>query len=211
MEEIKEIQLLNSHILRITRDDYADSPKGWRFPEAFIVYDHRQFTVEHDDYKPRDIYDYLVEVSKPEKERDMNSVRDFSDFHIYVLYAYIHSGVRLSLGAGADRFDTSSTGYVLISKEDYPEGSDAIIQAENLIETWNTYLQGNVYQVEVIKLIPFKRMYLGEPRRYSDEVEYEEESIDSCSGFYGTDFSQMLEHIDDDLYNEEVIEKAKKL
>ena len=54
-------------------------------------------------------------------------------------------------------------------------------------------------------------MYLGEPRRYSDEVEYEEESIDSYSGFYGTDFSQMLEHIDDDLYNEEVIEKAKKL
>ena len=211
MEEIKEIQLLDNHILRITRDEDADSPKDWTFPEAFIVYDHRQFTVEHDGYKPMDIYDYLMEVSKPEKNRDMNSVRDFSDFHIYVLYAYIHSGVSLSLGAGTDRFDTSSTGYVLISKEDYPEGSDAIIQAENLIETWNTYLQGDVYQVEVIKLIPFKRMYLGEPRRYSDEVEYEEESIDSCSGFYGTDFSQMLEHIDDDLYNEEVIEKAKKL
>lgn len=211
MEEIKEIQLLDNHILRITRDEDADSPKDWAFPEAFIVYDHRQFTVEYDGYKPRDIYDYLMEVSKPEKNRDMNSVRDFSDFHIYVLYAYIHSGVSISLGAGTDRFDTSSTGYVLISKEDYPEGSDAIIQAENLIETWNTYLQGDVYQFEVIKLIPFKRMYLGEPRRYSDEVEYEEESIDSCGGFYGTDFSQMLEHIDDDLYNEEVIEKAKKL
>lgn len=211
MEEIKELQLLNSHILRITRDDHADSPNDWGNEDIFLVYDHRQFTVEREGYDPRDIYDYLVEVSKPEKERDMNNVRDFSDFHIYGLYAYIHSGVRLSLEAGTDIFDTSSTGYVLISKKDYPESSDAVIQAENLVETWNTYLQGDVYRFELIKLIPYKRQYLGNPRKYSKEVEYEEESIDSCGGFYGTDFSQMLEHIDDDLYNEEIIEKAKKL
>ena len=209
MEEIKELQLLNNHILRITRDDDADNPKEWRFPQAFIVYEHNQFIVEHDGYKPRDIYDYLIEISKPEKNRDMNSVRDFSDFHIYVLYAYIHSGVSLSLGAGTDRFDTSSTGYVLISKKECPESSDAVTQAENLIKTWNTYLQSDVYQFEVIKLIPYKRQYLGIPRRYSENVEYEEEEVDSCGGFYGTDFSEMLEHIADDLYNEEIIEKAK--
>ena len=52
MEEIKELELLNNHILRITYDEYTDSPKGWRFPEAFIVYEHKQFTVEHEDYKP---------------------------------------------------------------------------------------------------------------------------------------------------------------
>ena len=209
MEEIKELQLLNNHILRITRDDDADNPKEWRFPQAFIVYEHNQFIVEHDGYKPRDIYDYLIEISKPEKNRDMNSVRDFSDFHIYVLYAYIHSGVSLSLGAGTDRFDTSSTGYVLISKKECPESSDAVTQAENLIKTWNTYLQSDVYQFEVIKLIPYKRQYLGIPRRYSENVEYEEEEVDSCGGFYGTVFSEMLEHIADDLYNEEIIEKAK--
>lgn len=211
MEEIKELQLLNNHILRITRDDDSESPKDWRFPEAFLVYEHRQFSVDHDGYKPRDIYDYLVEVNKSEKKRDMNSVRDFSDFHIYVLYAYIHSGVRLSLGAGTDRFDTSSTGYVLISKKECPESSDAVTQAENLVETWNTYLQGDVYHFELIKLIPYKRQYLGNPRKYLENIEYEEESIDSCGGFYGTDFSEILGHIDDDLFNEEIIEKAKKL
>lgn len=211
MEEIKELQLLNNHILRITRDDDSESPKNWRFPEVFLVYEHRQFNVDHDGYKPRDIYDYLTELNKPEKTRYMNGVRDYSNYHIFVLSAYIHSGVSLSLGVGSDSFDTSNTGYVLISKEDYPESTDAIIQAENLIKDWETYLQGDVYQFELIKLIPFKRMYLGEPRRYSDNVEYEEESIDFCGGFYTTDFIQMLGHIDDDLFNEEIIEKAKKL
>jgi hypothetical protein len=69
---------------------------------------------------------------------------------VFPVFAYIHSGVSLSLGRTTYPFscgwDTSMKGFMLIKQQKgtYHRES-ARKMAEGLIETWNMYLSGDVY------------------------------------------------------------------
>lgn len=195
MEKLKEIKLLDNTILKVFRDDSAESPNDWGNEELFLVYDHRQFQVDRDGFKPRDVWDYLKAKRNEESE-----ATEFDDYFIFTVYAYIHSGVSLSLSKGGDTFDTSSTGFILVKEdaltnEEYPDktlGEIAEIHAQNLIDSWNTYLSGNVYGFE---------HYATEECPHCGNVT-EDELLDSCYSIYTDKVSDILDELSKDCFDE---------
>ena len=157
--------------IQIVQDEHAESPDSWGNEDAFIVYDHRQFSVERKGFEPLDIFNTINEA-KAKKEPT------YEGYHVFVLNAYIHSGVSLSLGRQYpfnDRWDVSTTGYVLVKKQKGWSWARAKAEkiAESIVSEWNDYLHGNVYGFTI--------------------QDSQENDLDSCWGFYGDPDGYVLE------------------
>jgi hypothetical protein len=170
----------------------------------------------------------LLGVEDPEeyanneiKEWENNRSDEYDDYWIFPVAAYIHSGVSLSLTNSFERqgFDTSVSGFILAQKT--VEGKtfkinrtkeECKIGAEGLIETWNTYLSGDVYGFRLLKKEARYSINKetweslaqnGDESKaleyFTEEIEWEE--IDSCWGFYGSDIKEngILEHISSEI------------
>ncbi len=149
--------------IKVIQDDDAQSPDDWGNDDAFVVYDHRRFFVERKGFNPDEIFEALQQQKKI-----------FDGYWFFPLYAYIHSGVALSLGRDSYPFtcnwDTSFKGFVLVKKEKGTWKRDkARTRAESIISGWNEYLSGNVWGFNI--------------------EDKDGENIDSCFGFYG-DYDQ---------------------
>ena len=127
--------------IKIRQDEDCESPNDWRDENLFLVYDHRQFTVKRDGFEPRDVYNYLEDCHEQEENNT------YDKYWIFPVEAYIHSGVSLSLFSGTKqcRWDSSVSGYILASKEEFKDLETAKTAAEGLIKTWNQYLSGEIY------------------------------------------------------------------
>lgn len=153
-----------------------DSPNDWGNDDLFLVHYHRDFEVRRDEIVSKD---EMVAWYNGEK------IETTKKFHIFLVKAYIHSGVSLALaesGAGesypfTDRWDTSRCGCVLVSKKEARTKNKAYKLAEGLIKSWNDCLSGNVYGFTI--------------------EDKEGEHLGSCGGFYG------------DIEESGVIEEAK--
>lgn len=157
-----EIKLKEPYILKIWQDIDAESPNDWGSEDVFLVYDHRSFTIERDGFEPIEIHNYLT-IGIDYK----NEIIDYFKYWVFIVYAYIHSGVSLSLD-NTDyphncKWDTSSTGYILVKKDILQQGAgniekdltkeEATKYAESLIKEWNIYLNNEVYGFTVIEKI----------------------------------------------------------
>lgn len=161
-------------------EDCNESPNDWGDDERFLVYDHRQFYVQRKYFEPAEIFERMQSGKK---------LFPNNEFWFFPVYAYIHSGVALSLARNrypfTDRWDVSFKGFALIKREKGSWTEDkAYKQAEDLIKSWNQYLSGEVYF-------------------YNSEV-------GSCSGYYGDKgYQQMIKEakseIDYHIYNKESI------
>ena len=197
--------------IRILIDDDPESPNEWGDDSTFLVYDHRQFDVRRAGFAPEDIFDYLsikkaltkenTFQDKEELEDDLKGYFDYeSEYWIFPVDAYIHSGVHISLANTKDypdrRWDVSTTGYILASKEDWTEVEDAYKAAEFLVEEWNQYLSGEVYGFIIekpnttysISKDKFERLKFENDLATLEsefDIEDEWEQIDSCWGYYG--------------------------
>jgi hypothetical protein len=119
--------------IEIFYDQDAESPDAWGNTERFIVYDHRDFCVERKGYDPEEILQAMQEKKKL-----------FDGFYYFPVFAYIHSGVSLSLGNTRypfnDRWDTSFRGFALIKREKGTFTYDkAMNAAQGLIDTLRLY------------------------------------------------------------------------
>jgi len=155
--------------IEIHQDSLSDSPDSWDDDQLFLVYHHRQFTINRKGFDPHQINEHLL-AKEPNKENYLDSDEfemDFNDYAesinleynnywIFPVDAYIHSGVHLSLANARtypDRsFDVSTTGYCLVKKELQENVEDAYVLAESLIESWNNYLSGEIYGFIIKKL-----------------------------------------------------------
>lgn len=160
-------------------DDVSFSPDEWGNEEMFVVYDHRDFYVKRKGFDPADIFRHINEVKR----------YFYNGYYVFPLYAYIHSGVALSLGRGGYPFncpwDTSYKGFVLVKRQKgwAWTNSKARVVAEAEVKEWNQYLSGEVYG-------------------YNSEV-------CSCCGFYGTEgYKDMINEAKAEIDFE--IEKKKK-
>jgi len=203
------------HVIEIDRDDNPESPNNWGDEVVFLVYEHRQFHVEREGFDPRLIADYL---NSPEEDQ-VNSV--YKNYRIYPVEAYIHSGVFLSIfdGKKTCRFDSSVTGFVLISKKELDcdlqrnhnkqlrgKSDEEIYRhfAQGLLDTWNQYLSGDIYGFETYRVSTCDKC--GATERVL---------VDSCWGYYGSDHekSGLLEEargeIDSHISNERRAKRRK--
>jgi hypothetical protein len=194
--------------IKIRYSEPNESPNDWEDTDIFLVYKHRDFTVERKGFDPRNIHEYLEDCHEQVENHD------YDDYWIFPVEAYIHSGVSLSLFNGTKqcRFDSSVTGYILMKKDSigipmqypgYPElegkSEEEVYKffANNLIETWNQCLSGEVYGYIVekpttiysIEQSLFKKHLLEGTTIRDLEKDFmcdtEWEEIDSCWGYYG--------------------------
>lgn len=147
--------------LRIEQDTDAQSPSDWADESCYLIADHRDFYVEPTGRKGR--FDVQDEI---EAMRETH--------HVFLLEAYIHSGVVLAL-AGEGNFpdrhwDVSLLGAVFCSKKEWQLRKSARKAAEALVSTWNQYLSGDVWGCIV----------------EDDDGHH----IDSCWGFYGREYAE---------------------
>ena len=195
-KEIIHTEEYKGYKINIHYSEADDSPDDWGDDNLFLVYDHRDFYIKREGFSPQDIYNYLFN-KKTLEENNINELRDipetnsiteleciysdvieseYEDYYIFEVEAYIHSGISLSLFTGVKqcRWDSSVSGYILASKDEFKTPEEAELRAEGLIETWNQYLDGSIYGFEVIK------------EDFCSHCNTTiEEFIDSCGGYYG--------------------------
>jgi hypothetical protein len=159
MGDLINVTEYQGHKINVYQDCEAESPDTWNDEELFLIYDHRQFSIFRKGFDPKAVFESMKMGKKL-----------YKGFYVFRVYAYIHSGVALSLGNNTypftDRFDVSFSGFALVKRS---EGSytqeQASKEAEGLVKTWNQYLSGDVYGYAVEDLNGKK--------------------VDSCWGFYG--------------------------
>lgn len=139
--------------VRIERDSDSASPDDWGNTDLFLVTTrNRYFEVE--------CKGFTIEGCKDGAYK--------SDYHVLPLYAYIHSGVALSVRRGGQfscPWDSEQIGYALVRKR---AGFRNILKvAESLVAEWNTYLSGDVWGYTI--------------------TDADGDLVDSCWGFYGHD------------------------
>jgi hypothetical protein len=150
----------------IIYDQDPESPDAWGNDDMFIVYDHRDFNIQRKGFDPGAIFEDTQRLKKS----------FYDGYHVFPLYAYIHSGVSLSLGRDSYPFtcpwDTSMAGFVLVEKtKGWSWRRDKARKcAESLVSEWNIYLSGQVF---------------GYNAYVPDEDGEEDHGIGSCWGYYG--------------------------
>lgn len=194
-----ELEVEQRLVGKLERDNYSESPNEWLDDSVFLVYDHRQFFVERKGFEPIDIYDFVTYPDKPLREEfeeeafedalqdwEDNKGIDYSEYYIFNLNAYIHGSVSLSLGREYpfnDRWDVSTTGFVLVSKKETDDENKATELAEGLVETWNTYLNGDIWSMSVeLQTV-----------NVANDMLIDSEHLDSCGGYYG------IKHAEEDM------------
>jgi hypothetical protein len=155
MNTVETIDYRNFRI-NIVQDENYSSDMLNEDDSIFLLYYHRDFWVTRKGY---------------EKELTNAALADMmKDYFFIPVYAYIHSGVALSLGNTTYpfdcRWDTSMCGgiFILKSDTDFNTVKKRNKYAEGMIKEWNDVLSGNVYGYQVMS---------------------NDEEIDSCWGFVG--------------------------
>lgn len=103
------------------------------------------------------------------------------------LYLYDHSGLRISTGPGVfpdRRFDVSFIGYIyvtpkILTEEFNNDKTKALAAMKSEVDTYNTWLSGDVWAYIIQKLIEC-------PECHHTELKH----VDSCGGFYGSDHTK---------------------
>lgn len=108
MKPVKEYTF-KGQTLQIFQDEYCEQP--FQDTEScFLIHKHRDFTVEVKGVDINDVYKHFTKGKNIKLQGEM--------FRIYPVYAYIHSGIALSLGKDTYpftcKFDTSFAGFVLV-------------------------------------------------------------------------------------------------
>jgi hypothetical protein len=184
--------------LKVLHDSSADSPRNWDNLGKMICF--------HRGYDLGDKHNYNADDYNSWGEMEKAIIKEENPAVILPLYMYDHSGISISTSPFGCRWDSGQIGFVLVSKKQALEEFggvrvsskkkvkiESIIEAE--VETYTQYVEGEVYGFQI--------------------VDEDNEVIDSCYGFYGTDFATngMLDYIDHNLLGvaeEEVVALLEK-
>ena len=65
--------------IKIRQDEGCQSPDDWGNDDIFLVYDHREFDVRREGFKPEDIFDYLSIKKALAKENTFQDKEELED------------------------------------------------------------------------------------------------------------------------------------
>lgn len=190
-------------------EDYQNTPEEWSSDSVFLVAEHRQFHVSHQGKRAMTSpCDALAKYECDDEHEhgpgcpheghiDPDIERDY---HVFLLYAYIHSGVHLTLGClFEDResgrwesrgdpggWDSSTLGLVFAARSEWPDVVEASDAAEALVKEWNDTLSGNVYGYVVERAMRYRHETFnadGSSAHVDEGVEWK--TVGSYWGFCG--------------------------
>ena len=181
-------------ILAIRQDDCPESPRDWDNLGAMLCFHGKYSLGDADHGYDSDDYSGWDEMEKAIRENEDVAI-------ILPLYLYDHSGITISTSPFSSGWDSGQIGFIYMTnkkaKECWPVefliGEHIKIAREALIaevETYDQYLRGDIYG------------FLVETP--------DGEHIDSCSGFYGTEWKEngMADHLGEYAYLLKELEDA---
>jgi hypothetical protein len=169
-EEVETTSALSR--MEIWRDDDSENPRKWSNTFTLWTGNSRYLSSDKDAEDPRTVEGTKVEEAKYKK-----------GLFAIPLYAYIHSGMALSLHPFSCKWDSGVIGFLYCDKEKFKKENGlkrfnakrALEIAEGEISTLQDFIDGNVFGYTI-------------ERRDSPDGEWKFE--DSCGGWYG--FEDML-------------------
>jgi hypothetical protein len=172
MSLIETQQLDNGKVLEIHYDSEPENPRNWDNISEFIFF-HKRYTLG-DSHKinPNDYSSFDEMVDANTKKGDI----------VLPVYMYEHSGIAIATTPFNCRWDSGLLGFAVVRKEkiikEYGKNTKknreiATKVLEGEIETYNQYLQGNVYGFKL--------------------KDKDGNELDSCWGFYDT--KDIMEYI----------------
>jgi len=193
--------IYKGYTINIEHDDDPTNPREWDNVSVFAL-SAKSYILSNEANVPFNQLD-----SWPEVESYINSM--YNVFYIKPVYAYIHSGIVLSLEPFNDRFDSGQVGYIFITREVMKREfglrkrtpnnlakAKRIIEGE--LETYNKYLSGDVYEYTIEK-----------PSR---KVPGSSETVYRCSNFYSlSETIDDAKSIIDGIYRNKLSEHIKYL
>jgi hypothetical protein len=168
-------------ILKVFFDECPESPREWSNLGTMICF-HRKYALGDKSTLTTGMFDGWEELEK--------HLWDECDAAIVLpLHLYDHSGITMKVGSfsnlpqGHVEFDTMRVGFIYVSNEKMKEEKLTKEHAEKIlrgeVETYDTYLRGNVYRYELVK-----------ENKCGECGTVQEELLDSCGGFYGDDMKE---------------------
>ena len=159
------------YVVTLEQDEWAESPREWDNLGTMLCL-HRNYNLGDEPNVSWDEMESLV------SQRSVVSLP---------LYLYDHSGITMSTRPFGDRWDSGQVGYIYVTHEDILKefGGKRVTQKrikqvlETLrdeVATYDTYIRGDIYTVTI----------------KTDSGLY----IDSCSGYYGDDYKELLDEHD---------------
>ena len=177
--EVQKFNLPNNRTLKIIQSETGESPREWdNLCKMIFIGNYSHLGDKHDFHDTHESFE--AHQAHIEKELDVA--------YIAPVYAYIHSGMTISLQPFSCRWDSGKLGWVVVTKKDlrenysikrvtqkYIDKAEQHVEAE--IKTLDQYIRGDVYGFEIL----------------DENGEHE----DSCFGFYGSDIEEngILEHL----------------
>lgn len=128
-------------------------------------------------------------VSSNIQELLSNTIKE-SGAVILPLYLYDHSGLSMSVSSFSDKWDSGQVGVIYATgkqvQEEFGNDPDVAIEgATNLlkgeVESYDQHLRGEVYGVNLETFVNVGTV---------EEPEWESENIDSCWGYFGSEYAQ---------------------
>lgn len=169
-------------ILEIIPDDMGESPREWD-NVGKMACSHRRYRLPNELNVPFDELGSWGEVEEWIRET-------YNVVEIYPVYMLDHSGVRLSIGSFHDPWDSGQIGFIVATREDLLKAyskkrmtkkirEDAAVILKEEVNALDQYMAGDVYGYKTYTV-----------KRCGECQHEEEEEVDSCWGFYGTDFDK---------------------
>ena len=156
----------NGYTVKLIADNDAESPRDWYDNGLFIVTTRPWQalpTLLLSKSNSRSKNRYFEVLHDGQDARECMEDKELRKTHwVFPVFAYIHSGVALSLGRGgqfSDMWDSGHIGFVFAAKSEWryqirdtkKQGS-ARKAASTLVETWNQYLSGDVWGLSLIHI-----------------------------------------------------------
>lgn len=170
--------------LKLVQDSSPESPRTWDNLGTMICF-HRRYDLG-------DKHNYSSDDYSSWEEMKQAIIKEENPAVILPLYMYDHSGISISTSPFSCRWDSGQIGFILVSKKKaLEEFGGKIVTAklkeriekilEGEVETYTQYVEGDVYGFQI--------------------VDEDDDIIDSCYGFYGSDHKEsgMLDYIDHEL------------
>jgi hypothetical protein len=178
---IETYEISDSKELKIFQDSDVESPRDWDNLGTMICF-HRRYNLgdEHNFDNPEEFRECVSDIAV-----------------ILPLYLYDHSGITMSTTPFSCPWDSGQVGWIYVTKEEIRKNYGVKRISKKLLErvtnylvsevkTYDQYLTGEVYGFQLV-----------EKSTCNCGAEHEE-ILDSCWGFYGTDWKEngILECLD---------------
>jgi len=160
---------VGGYTFEIIQDDCAESPRAWGENFCQLI-----FTGQYShlgDIQPHDLIgDFLTDQRMLKRKYDAAIV--------VPVYAYIHSGMTISLEPFSCPWDSGQLGWAIVTKEQIRYDFGGKNMTKTKLEKAHKILEGEIKTLD--------QLLRGEV--YGFTVTYVDEVIDSCWGFFGDDF-----------------------